>query len=60
MKKKTFQIECWEHSSTTIDVVAGSEEEALEKAKAMVECGEVDLGTMELGDCGYEPLGVVD
>ena len=41
------------------DVVAASEEEALEKAKAMVECGELDLATMELGDCGYEPMGEV-
>lgn len=57
--EKTYRIEYWEHTSTTIDVVAASEEEALEKAKAIVECGELDLATMELGDCGYEPMGEV-
>lgn len=57
--EKTYRIEYWEHTSTTIDVVAETEEEALEKAKEMVECGELDLGTMELGDCGYEPMGEV-
>lgn len=57
--KKTFRIEYWEHSSTTIDVVAETEEEALEKAQEMVECGELDFGTMKLGDSGYEPLGEV-
>ena len=57
--EKTFRIEYWEHTSTTIDVVAETEEEALEKAKVMVECGELDLSTMELGDCGYEPMGEV-
>ena len=31
--EKTYRIEYWEHTSTTIDVVAASEEEALEKAK---------------------------
>ena len=40
--EKTFRIEYWEHTSTTIDVVAASEEEAVEKAKAVVECGELD------------------
>jgi hypothetical protein len=58
--KKTFRIEYWEHSSTTIDVEAETEEEALEKAKEMVECGEVDCSHMELGDCGYEPMGEVN
>lgn len=58
--KKTFRIEYWEHSSTTIDVVAETEEEALEKANEMVECGELDLSTMELGDYGYEPMGEVN
>ena len=57
--EKTYRIEYWEHTSTTIDVVAETEEEALEKAKAIVECGELDLATMELGDCGYEPMGEV-
>lgn len=57
--EKTYRIEYWEHTSTTIDVVAETEEEALEKAKEIVECGELDLGTMELGDCGYEPMGEV-
>lgn len=57
--EKTYRIEYWEHTSTTIDVVAASEDEALEKAKEIVECGELDLGTMELGDCGYEPMGEV-
>ena len=52
--EKTYRIEYWEHKSTTIDVVAETEEEALEKAKAIVECGELDLETMELGDYGYE------
>ena len=52
--EKTYRIEYWEHTSTTIDVVADSEEEALEKAKEIVECGELDLETMELGDYGYE------
>ena len=51
---KTYRIEYWEHTSTTIDVVAASEEEALEKAKKKVECGELDCSTMELGDYGYE------
>ena len=57
--EKTFRIEYWEHLSTTIDVVAETEEEALEKAKEMVECGEVNLGNMELGDYGYESVGEV-
>ena len=57
--EKTFRIEYWEHTSTTIDVVAETEEEALEKAKVMVECGELDLTAMELGDCGYEQMGEV-
>ena len=57
--EKKFRIEYWEHSATTIDVVAENEEEALEKAKAIVECGELDLSTMELGDSGYESLGEV-
>ena len=52
--EKTYRIEYWEHTSTTIDVVAETEEEALEKAKEIVECGELDLETMELGDYGYE------
>ena len=52
--EKTYRIEYWEHKSTTIDVVSETEEEALEKAKAIVECGELDLETMELGDYGYE------
>lgn len=52
--EKTYRIEYWEHKSTTIDVVAETEEEALEKAKEIVECGELDLETMELGDYGYE------
>ena len=57
--EKKFRIEYWEHSATTIDVVAETEEEAFEKAKAIVECGELDLSTMELGDSGYESLGEV-
>ena len=57
--EKTFRIEYWEHTSTTIDVVAETEDEAVEKAKAIVEGGELDLATMELGDCGYEPMGEV-
>ena len=52
--EKTYRIEYWEHTSTTIDVVAETEDEALEKAKEIVECGELDLETMELGDYGYE------
>ena len=52
--EKTYRIEYWEHTSTTIDVVAETEEEALEKAKEIVECGELDCSTMELGDYGYE------
>ena len=52
--EKTYRIEYWEHKSTTIDVVAQTEEEALEKAKEIVECGELDFETMELGDYGYE------
>ena len=52
--EKTYRIEYWEHKSTTIDVVAETEEEALEKAKEIVERGELDLETMELGDYGYE------
>ena len=52
--EKTYRIEYWEHTSNTIDVVAETEEEALEKAKEIVECGELDLETMELGDYGYE------
>ena len=52
--EKTYRIEYWEHTSATIDVVAETEEEALEKAKEIVECGELDLETMELGDYGYE------
>ena len=57
--EKTYRIEYWEHTSTTIDVVAASEEEALEKAKKKVECGELDCSTMELGDCGYDLMGEV-
>ena len=57
--EKKFRIEYWEHSATTIDVVAETEEEALEKAQEMVDGGEVDLSTMELGDSGYEMLGEV-
>ena len=57
--EKKFRIEYWEHSATTIDVLAETEEEALEKAQEMVDGGEVDLSTMELGDCGYEMLGEV-
>ena len=57
--EKKFRIEYWEHSATTIDVLAENEEEALEKAQEMVDGGEVDLSTMELGDCGYELIGEV-
>ena len=57
--EKKFRIEYWEHSATTIDVLAENEEEALEKAQEMVVCGEVDLSTMELGDYGYESIGEV-
>ena len=57
--EKKFRIEYWEHSATTIDVLAENEEEALEKAQEIVEGGELDLSTMELGDCGYEMLGEV-
>ena len=57
--EKKFRIEYWEHSATTIDVLAETEEEALEKAQEMVDGGEVDLSTMELGDYGYESIGEV-
>ena len=57
--EKKFRIEYWEHSSTVIDVLAETEEEALEKAQEMVDGGEVDLSTMELGDYGYESIGEV-
>lgn len=58
--KTTWRVEYWEHQSTTIDVEADTEEKAIEKAKSMVECGEVDFSTMELGDCGYESMGTVE
>ena len=57
--EKKFRIEYWEHSATTIDVLAENEEEALEKAQEMVDGGEVDLSTMELGDYAYESIGEV-
>ena len=57
--EKKFRIEYWEHSATTTDVLAENEEEALEKAQEMVDGGEVDLSTMELGDYGYESIGEV-
>ena len=57
--EKKFRNEYWEHSATTIDVLAENEEEALEKAQEMVDGGEVDLSTMELGDYGYESIGEV-
>ena len=58
--EKTYRIEYWEHTSTTIDVVAETEEEALEKAKEIVECGELDCSTIEHGDCGYESMRGLD
>ena len=57
--EKKFRIEYWEHSATTIDVLAETEEDALEKAQEIVEGGELELSRMELGDCGYEMLGEV-
>ena len=57
--EKKFRIEYWEHSATTIDVLAETEEDALEKAQEIVEGDGLDLSTMELGDCGYEMLGEV-
>ena len=58
--EKTFRIEYWEHLATTIDVVAETEEEALEKARDMVDGGKVNLDNMKLGDYGYESIGEVN
>ncbi len=54
--EKHYAVEYWEHSSLTIDVDATSREEAEQKARLMVENGEVDFSQLELGDCGYEVI----
>ena len=57
--KKKFAVNVFRIVAQEIEVEAETEEEALEKAQEMVDGGEVDLSTMELGDYGYESIGEV-
>ena len=57
--KKKFAVNVFRIVAQEIEVEAETDDEALEKVKEMVECGELDCSTMELGDCGYELMGEV-
>ena len=49
-----YNVNYWFHLSDTVEVVADSEDEAIEKVKNMIMCSELatDLNKMPLGDSG--------
>ena len=53
---KLYTYVYWQHRSTTVDVVAETEEKVEQKLKDMEISGSLDLSNIEVGDSGFDYL----